>query len=177
VSGAAQPCVFTSAGLAFNYDVRNLYSLQMLDAAARVTLDGAAAPDAELLPPLPILMPILMIDGLPFSHASDTTRGVSQRNGYPDCDKGQDESGPEEVYALELTQATPLRILVFNRGSVDVDVHLLDESGVCLERNDKIIQRTLPAGRYQIVVDTFQSYAGPYLLVVVPCQAGDSSCS
>jgi GDSL-like Lipase/Acylhydrolase family len=178
VNGAAQPCVFTPDGLAFNYNVRNLASLRMLDSARLL-----GAPDADVLPPIAgdgsDANPFV-VDRLPFSHAFDTRMGESARDRYPACDQGQDESGPERSYRLELAQPIPLRLFVFARGTVDVDVHLLDEAGACLARNDRMLAQTLPAGRYTVVVDSFVSpgtaHSGAYLLLMMPCAAADTSC-
>lgn len=186
-AGGAQPCVFDGAGLAWNYNVRNLLSVQTLDGVRRTLLAGEPAPDLPL-PPAPgagTAGDPIVIDGLPFTHAADTTAAPAAHvDGYPGCDSGQDESGGEILYRLELAEETPLRMLVLDRGDVDVDIHLLGPDAnpaTCLARHDRMIQTTLPAGTYHLALDTFVPSdgvprAGPYLLVVLRCEDGDPDC-
>jgi hypothetical protein len=182
--GVAQPCVFDAAALAFNYNVRNLESLAMLDHAWRVAVGGEEAPDPAALPPVAGLgtdaSPWEIDRAGAFTHSADTAGGVAMRDGYPSCDDGQDESGPETVYRLALDAPAALRIVVLDREEVDVDVHLLD-GAACLERDDLVIDRTLPAGDYRIVVDSFVSggaaQAGAYTLIVVACEPDDPDCA
>lgn len=183
--GVAEPCDFTAPALQFNYNVRNLLSLEALDVVRHTVLIGEAAPDdavdgfegdgSSAAP--------FVVDRLPFTHAGDTSASTTaDLESYPSCDDGQDESGPEVVYRIELRADTALRIVALDRGDVDVDVHLLDalDSAACLERGDRLIERTLVAGTYWIVVDTFVSdgdaAAGRYQLVVVACEPGDPDC-
>ena len=50
----------------------------------------------------------------------------------------------------------------------------------CVERADRLLDRTLPAGDHRIVVDSFVTaagaQAGAYTLVIQPCAAGDPDC-
>ncbi len=172
--GRAEPCVFTADGLAFNYGVRNLRSLELLDAARRTVLVGEAAPAAPVLAPVAgagIAADPFVIDTLPFTHSAATAGGEAARDDYPGCDQGQDESGPERVYALHLDEPTALRVVVLDREGVDVDVHVLT-GDACVERDDRLLDRTLPAGDHVIVVDSFVSsasaQAGAYTLVLQP---------
>jgi hypothetical protein len=186
VNGQAQPCVFTDAGLAFNYDVRNLLTIEALDVTRRVVNDGESAPDS----PGPSLVgdgsfeAPFVIDSLPFTHSANTANSSSRRiDAYGGCSATQDESGPEIVYRLDLTNDTPSRVIVLDRGNVDVDVHLLGASldgASCIARNDRILERVIPAGIHHIAVDTYVSngieHSGEYLLVVVACEPGDPDC-
>ena len=186
-NGDAQPCFFVAEGLDYNYDVRNLLTLQALDLVRRVTLDGEAAPDTET----PQIQGSgsaddpFVIDSLPFSHSADTSVSESATiDGYPDCDGGQDESGPELFYRLDLAQGTPFRVLLLDEAGVDVDLHLLGQDPVaqgCLERDDRIIERTLEPGSYHLAVDSYVSggaaLAGRYLLIAIACEPGDPDCS
>ncbi len=186
IGGQARACDLRAEGLRYGYNQRNLLSVQQLDVVHRVTVGGERAPDAE--PPAlegegtrdaPWL-----IEELPFVHAS-TTQGAPTRaiDAYPGCSATQDESGPERWYRLQLTAATPLRLMVLDRSAVDVDVHLLSgglTGAACVERNDRVVDRVVPAGTHHVVVDTFVTSAGEqvgdYLLVVVPCEPGDADC-
>ena len=184
--GVARPCFFTAAGLAFNYNRRNLLTAQTLDEVRRAGLEGGAAPADETIGhngsgtrAAPIA-----IDRMPFSHHGDTASlpdGVL--DSYLSCDQGQDESGPEVFYRFELDEPSALRFLVLTRGEVDVDLHLLagePDAGACVERAHRILERTLAPGTYYLSVDTFAAggaaQAGPYSLVVVACEPGDPRC-
>ncbi len=180
--GGAQPCVFDAAGLAFNYNQRNLASIEMLAKVREVVVAGAAAPDVS---PVPVLAGAgteaepFEIDSLPFTHTFDTTNGETNRASYPECG-AQNESGPEIVYRFTTTESRPLRVVVLDRDGVDVDAHVLVD-GTCVERANSVIDRTVGAGEIRIVVDTFVGAAGAqpgaYTLVVQPCEAGDPDCA
>lgn len=179
--GGAEPCVFDAAGLAFNYNVRNLASMEMLAKVRDVVLDGKDAPDVS---PLPVIegegteAAPFEIDVLPFTHTFDTSAGERARASYPECG-AQDEGGPEIVYRLAVPSARPVRVVALDREGVDVDVHVLVD-GACAERADRVVDRTLPAGEVRIVVDTFVGASGEqpgaYTLVVQPCESGDPDC-
>lgn len=187
VDGVARPCLFTASGLAFNYNRRNLLTLEALDDVRRAALEGGGAPAAETgsysgsgAPEAPVL-----IDRLPFTHRGDTRDWPHQRiDSYPSCDQGQDESGPEVLYRFEIDEPTALRFLVLTRGEVDVDLHLMASSGAdpaaCIERAHRILERTLAPGAYTLSVDTFAAggtiMSGAYSLVAVACQPGDPRC-
>jgi hypothetical protein len=103
------------------------------------------------------------------------------RDGYSACDEGQDEGGPRSCTGstCDLPAATPVRAIVLDGPDVDVDLHVLT-GGTCVERDDRLVDRALPAGTYRIVVDTFVragvEQAGPYTLVVLACEPGDPDC-
>jgi hypothetical protein len=183
------PCLMNQDGLAYNYNIRNLLSLQSLDRLRTTLLESAGAPDTAGVgftgdgsPTEPF-----DIDRLPFSHDDNTANSPHQIiDRYPSChDNDQNESGPEIYYRLTLTERTPIRIMVFDHGSADVDLHLLDASGAaasCTMRNDQMIETTLEAGTYTIVADTFVSASsgpkpGAFLLLAVRCEDGDPSCN
>lgn len=188
IHGNASPdgaCQLTSDALQFGYNVRNLLTLQTLDLMRRTVLEGDPAPDrATVWPGSGDPEAPFVVDSLPYSHHAATDESpYSLRDGYPSCDDGQDESGPEYYYRLELDEPTPLRIMVFD-GPADVDLHLLDSSGDpssdCVARHHRLIQRQVPAGVWTIVVDTYVSMegqlAGDYSLVIVECEPGDPTC-
>jgi hypothetical protein len=181
-AGRDEPCVFTAAGLAYNYNVRNLRSLELLDAARRTVVDGDAAPDGHVLPAIAgsgTDADPFVVDRLPFTHSATTVGGQDARDRYAGCDQGQNEAGPERVYALHLEAPAAVRAVVLDREGVDVDLHVLTGSA-CVERHDRLADRMLPAGDHLVVVDTFVSsageQAGAYTLVLQPCEAGDPDC-
>jgi hypothetical protein len=185
LEGKSRPCFFTEEGLQFGYNIRNLTNLQFLerlrntvlleeDAPDEVwTTDGDGSPDAPLV-----------IDELPFTDLRDTALSLhSNLNTYTGCDAQQDESGSEVLYELVLDEPTRIRAMVFDRGDVDVDIHLLDESATeagCLMRAHQIIQTTLQPGTYFFALDTFvsggQPKPGEYLFTVLECHPDDPVC-
>lgn len=174
-SGGA--CQLTAAGLTSGYNIRNLLTLQTLDRLRRVLVVGEAAPD----PSGPVrqgqgtAQDPIVVEGFPFVDVRDTTRQGERRiDSYPGCTASQDESGPELIYRLTLTQQTTVRALVFDRGSVDIDLHLLGatvDGASCVQRNDRELSVTLAAGTHHLALDTFVSSgvekAGEYLLVLL----------
>ncbi len=171
-------CALTADGLQYGYNVRNLLALEGLDRARRSLLGQAPDPDGSGRAPLagagtggdP-----LVIDGLPFTHAADTS-GAAQRelDLYDGCAAEADESGPEVVYRLEVTAPTAVHLVLVDGGEVDVDLHLLRgeaSTAACVERNDRAIRRTLEPGTWFVVVDTYVAagaeQGGAYLLAAV----------
>lgn len=184
-NGSYQACVFTDEALEFGFNVRNLISLQVLDRARNALLDPNTTPDDALTlsgdgsPETPFEIP-----HLPFSHLGNTADSPhSNLHVYSGCDAEQNESGPELMYRLVLEETTRLRAMVFDRGDVDVDLHLLDATPAedsCIERAHQIISGTFEAGTYLLSLDTFVSgdtpRAGEYVLVMNTCHPDDSTC-
>jgi hypothetical protein len=166
-------CDLSEDGLEGGYNLRNLLTLDALDRIRRVVLDHERPVDG----PLPLATgsgsaadPI-HIDNLPFTRLSDTSAALdSNIDGYANCGSSADESGPEEYFQLSLSQDATVRMAVVDEAGVDVDIHLFDASGACIDRDDTLIEGTLTAGDYLLVVDTYvangSEQAGQYLLVV-----------
>jgi len=186
VSGSSQPCVFTSAALDFNYNVRNLRSMEQLDVVKRVVLDQAPAPDATVPPAsgAGTAADPFVVGALPFTHHASTTGAPSDLiDVYSGCGSSADESGPEQYFTLVLTQATPIRAMLFDRDGVDVDLHLLTggkTGAACKARHDRMIEKTLAAGTHTFVVDSFVSsgktLSGQYMLAIMRCDPTDTAC-
>lgn len=104
------------------------------------------------------------VDAFPYALASTTVGGETNIERY-DCAPDLDESGPERIFAFELSEAAKVTAWVEgDGGGVDVDVHLLGElqvrSGVasgCAGRGNVIAEAELQPGWHHVVVD---SYAG-----------------
>lgn len=173
-----RPCFFDEFSLQGGYNVRNLEGLRALDRAKQVVTDAAPELDA----PLPGLQGSGTVDdpfeipSLPFVDLRSTA--TSPSNALPSyggaCDAAKDESGPEIVYRLSVDADVDLRVLVFDRGAVDVDIHVLSNTDPesCLKRNDREITGPLPEGDYVIVVDSYAGEvmggaAGEYILAVL----------
>lgn len=189
IHGNAAPggaCAFDAAGLAYNYNVRNLLTLQLIDVTRRVVVDGEDAPD---LPRTQwtgagTASDPIVIDRLPFSHDASTVGAPSDAfDAYPSCGSGQNESGPEFVYRLELDAPTRVRAMVFDQ-TADIDIHHLEgtaDASACRSRDDRIVQGPLAAGTHYFVADTYVGgageQAGDFTFVVVECEAGDAACN
>ena len=173
--GGYRACDLGEVGLDHGNNTRNLLVLEALDRAA-ATLAKKEAPDPPAMPLAgggsrsdPLLIP-----GLPFSDLRSTADSpFSDLDTYTGCGADQDESGPEVVYRLELSQETTLRALVFDRGDVDVDVHLLDESATeegCVERAHRLLETTLGPGTWHLALDSFvpdgEPRSGEFLVLV-----------
>lgn len=175
--GLQAPCVFTPEGLTAGYDVRNLITIEQLDRVRRVVLAGEPAPEADAprmqgdgSPTDPFA-----IEALPFTDLRSTLFSEHRRiDRYDGCGADQDESGPELLYRLVLDDVSRVRAWVISRPGVDVDIHLLDETGTaagCLARDHRELTADLPAGTYHFAIDTFVDaegveLAGEYLLLV-----------
>ncbi len=179
-TGGGGSCVFTADGLRYGNNVRNLATMQMLDVLKSVLFDNDPAPDTggTVLTGTgdrddPFVIPET---ALPFGDVRTTAgAGFSVIDKYVGCSAQQDESGTEFWYRVDLTAPAKLRALVADRGTVDIDVHLLDGTGEaagCLERDDtQIVSNELAAGSYYFVLDTFVKSGAPqsgqYLFVVL----------
>lgn len=165
-------CMLTAEGLAFGYNMRNLVTLEALDRTRRAlageALDetpprivGAGTHDAPF-----------EIGTFPFVHGDDTMRSRERRfDTYEGCAATQNESGPELVYRVVLAGPTTLRARVFDRGSVDVDVHILTrlDTAACVARDHNEASARVDGGEAFIVVDSWVGDAergGEFLLVV-----------
>jgi hypothetical protein len=190
IHGNASPdgaCRFDATGLGYNYNVRNLRTLELLDGARRTVIENQAAPDRTSLSwqGAGTADDPIVVDQLPFSHDADTRSAPSDVfDAYPACDSGQNEGGGEFVYRLELAQQTRLRVMVFDQGTADIDVHHLAgsaDASNCADRDDKIVQGSFGAGVHHFVLDTFVSSnsgekPGSFTVVFVECEAGDGTC-
>lgn len=174
----AGACDFSAAGLTFGYSVKNLVALDALARARSALADAppdlpSASASASLQGAGSQARPFV-IPSLPFTDLRDTSTSPNHLwNVYTPCSAGQNESGPEYVYRLDLTAAATVRATVFVRGSVDIDVQLLETLAPdrCVGRNDKEILVPLAAGTYYLSLDTFvpadgSPRAGEYVLTV-----------
>ncbi|MSP60279.1 MAG: SGNH/GDSL hydrolase family protein [Myxococcales bacterium] len=173
VSGGVHACWLTPPALQAGMNRRNLITLEALDRARRLLVDGGPA-DAEG-PPLVgdgTWKSPLTVDALPFVDDRDTAKSTTSVAAVYSCG-AQNEGGPEVVYRVQLAQAAKLRARVFVDDGVDVDLHWLDGPAPdrCLARADKQLDVQAGPGTYWLVADTFVSggvaRSGAYRLTLV----------
>jgi lysophospholipase L1-like esterase len=177
-SEIARACVFSAEGLAHGYNIRNLLTLETLHRLLRVVLLGEDAPDppARSVQGTGTAEDPFVIAELPFSHAADTsTSGAREVDRYEGCMAAQDESGPELIYRLDLDRPARIRAMVIDRGTTDIDVHLMQggsDAQSCIARDHRVVVRDLGPGTYYFNLDTWvdssgDEKVGEYLLVVL----------
>jgi MYXO-CTERM domain-containing protein len=71
------------------------------------------------------------------------------------------ETGPEYIYRVEITQPGSITVSVSDDVGADIDVHLMHSSNTndCTARNDSTFTATVDCGTYYIVADTFGGMA------------------
>jgi|GEM_PF-360405 len=179
-------CIFTEEALDYGYNTRNMATLEGLHRAKLAVVDEVESLDGPTVtvagdgsPQAP-----WEVQAFPFSTGGDTSSSPwSEIDVYGAC-SSSNESGPEDYYQITLEAETSLRIMVHDQGDVDVDLHLLDETGTpegCITRAHQLIETTLPAGTYTLVVDSWVDsggdvHDGSYLLAIVECHPDDPSC-
>ena len=133
--------------------------------------DDSGDDDDTTEPPCPD--GLVCVEGSPFYDTNDTTGGDSLWDSYG-CSPGTDESGPEVVYRLELSQPAFVTAVVRDMtGDVDIDVHLLGslDPDDCIDRGHWQASADLDAGTYYVVADTWvggdgTEYSGAYTLAL-----------
>ena len=109
------------------------------------------------------------IDAFPYEDLRWTMGAASDVFDSYSCAADTDESGPEQIYHLEVATGGTLALRVTCDNSVDVDIHVLDgpSSSDCLARDHTDLSIWLDPGEYWITADTWvgtYEYAGPYIL-------------
>ena len=178
--------MLTEEGLEHGYNVRNLIVLESFDRIRRARFEEGAL-DSPHVPMVGAGSPTdpWVVDRFPFvDHRSTSDSPHDDVDVYPACDSDADESGPEWTYRLELERETALRFVVLDRGDVDIALHLLGDTAdasSCVERDHRIVERTLAAGTHHLTLDSWVdadgvSREGEYLLVIVRCDDADGAC-
>ena len=175
--GRYAACAFSEEALTYGYNLRNWLTLQMLHATTE-SLSGSLS-DSEALPAVVgngSAEDPFMVERFPFRDRQNTVFSEHRNlNQYTGCDATQDESGPEYVYQINLDRPKDLRILLFDRGEVDIDLHWLGaevSESACVQRAHESLSLRAPAGRSHLVLDSFVSSsgaerAGEYILVIL----------
>ena len=108
---------------------------------------------------------VICVDSFPYTDDNTTTGAAATLDGYS-CSPSTDESGPEVVYQVELTEAGFLAAEVYDLpAGVDVDVHVLEaiDADACVDRGHWAAGALMMPGTYYVVVDTWVDGSGvPY---------------
>jgi len=187
MSTSGDGCDLADDDLQDGNNVRNLLFLQTLDRLRAVVIDGEPSlePADALLagdgsPAAPFEIP-----AIPFTHHADTAASPhASLDTYTGCASDSDESGPEYLYRLEITETTRLRAIVLDLEGIDIDIHLLDDTASedgCILRDHHLVQATLEPGTYHLALDSWVDEGGDvldgeYTLVVTMCHADDPEC-
>ncbi|MSQ84183.1 MAG: hypothetical protein EXR77_15090 [Myxococcales bacterium] len=136
-------------------------TVAILDAKIEDAADGGVSADGTVGDSSPVACPVgqICVASFPFSHSGDSaTLKTSAFNSYS-CKTGADESGPEQVFAVQVPSAGFLSAAVYDGAAVDVDVHILSalDASKCLDRGDNHARADVNAGLWYVVVDTFVS--------------------
>ena len=176
-------CQLTDDGLEYGYNVRNLITLQSLDRLRAALSDELLEVPGERLFGRGTHDEPYQIESFPFVHHADTALSAERRFDRYGCDDA-DESGAEIVYTFELARPSRVRGFVFDRGDVDIDIHLLGADGGadnCMDRDHHAIDVELEPGIYRVVLDTFVSAsgrerAGEFLVALTACALDAPDC-
>lgn len=175
--GVSRGCVLTQEGLQHGFNMRNLVTLTALQRVVDALAQGAPAPDAAPAPSSE--------DGSrdhPFvvGHWPYVSGGNTLTGGFEDaqttysCAPNTPEGGRALTWRFTLDEPATVRIMVMDRGNVDIDVHLLDATAQpdgCVARAHKEVVRALEPGTWHVSMDTFVSggtaQAGEFLMVML----------
>jgi MYXO-CTERM domain-containing protein len=135
------------------------------------SITGAAANVPLGTPTTPI-----PVTSFPFTDQRNTTQSTSRMFDRCPVAPSIDQSGPEYVYAVTITQPGTLTLAVSDDASADIDLQLLEALAPagCVARHDSTISRTVGCGTYYVVADTFGSSAGAYTLTATFAPSGQS---
>jgi hypothetical protein len=167
----ARPCDFGPDGRQHGFNARNLETLRALDALRRSLAPGEV-PAAPGPPPAPRLEGTgsrttpFVVDALPFAHTGWLAAG-----------------GEPATYTLTLSEGQPrglrVELVTARAAGFALDARGPGEPG----RGPRFVQGTLAPGRWTFEVRRPMPPAAPhdrgardYLLLIVPCDAGDPDC-
>jgi len=174
-------CQLEHEHLHAGYNLRNLLTLDALDRVRRVAMEDAPPTEDEV--PLSkgsgtVADPIA-VDGLPFTRMRDLSTAPT-RDRVIGCGATPPTTGAEETYTLSLEVDTPLRIFVLEPVGETASVAILPafvDDSTCIAHGEALIEGTLAAGSYRVVVNAPTDTASTYLVVMTPCDPTDRDCA
>jgi len=115
----------------------------------------------------------IQISAFPYETFDATAGAGSDVFDSYSCAPTTDESGPERVYRMNITQSGSLTVTVTDDSDTDIDIHLLESADAndCVVRDDITFTQSVSAGEYWLVADTWTNgsgyeYPGGYTLEV-----------
>jgi hypothetical protein len=164
-------CHFDDRGMRFAMNLRNLLTLEQLDRAKRVVVDGEGAFDAPppTLPGDGSPAAPFEVDALPFSNVQNVADAMPLGAlHHQRCDAPAGSRG--HVYRLEIERRVTVRVMAISRDDAPTGFRLVstDDSADCVASGDDV-EVSLEAGRYDLVLDVLESgEEDELLLLVVP---------
>ncbi|MBQ9817774.1 MAG: SGNH/GDSL hydrolase family protein [Proteobacteria bacterium] len=184
-ASAGSACDFTSSSLSkYGMNNRNLYSMEMLNRAWGALYNGGSVPDStgETFKGSGSPTDPWIVSSLPFTHSANTKNSPHSKISTYSCDTTANEGGPEYYYKMVLNAKTKIRAFVVSDSGADLDIHIKNSAtdNQCIDRDDIWFEKTLNAGTYYFVIDTFvknnTAQSGEYLFGVHACDADDPYC-
>lgn len=101
------------------------------------------------------------ITAFPFTDSRDTRVAPSSLLDGCGAAPATNETGPEYVYRVEITEPGTITVAASDDAGVDIDVHLMHSSNThdCTARADVSFSKAVDCGTYLIVADTFGGIA------------------
>jgi len=112
------------------------------------------------------------VDSFPSVLQGDTTQSISDLLDGCGAAIQKLETGPEEIYAVEVTQPGTLSATVQDGAGVDIDVHIYSalETYHCEARHDTTVSLAVSCGTWYVVADTWsngaEEFPGPYTITI-----------
>ena len=114
----------------------------------------------------------IVVDSFPKTVTGNTTQSLSDLLDGCGAAISKLETGPEVIYAVEVTQPGTLSATVQDDAGVDIDVHIYSalETFHCEARHDTTISLPVTCGTWYVVADTWsnggQEFPGAYTLTI-----------
>ena len=114
----------------------------------------------------------IVVDSFPETLQGDTTQSISDLLDGCGAAIQKLETGPEVIYAAEVTQPGTLTATVQDGAGVDIDVHIYSalETYHCEARHDTTVSLAVTCGTWYVVADTWsnggEEFPGPYTITI-----------
>ncbi len=122
----------------------------------------------------------ILVSSFPYSDSRNTSESLSDLLDGCGAQAGSNESGPEYVYQVAITEPGQLTVSVTDDAGTDIDVHLYESwnTETCVERHDASFTQQVDCGTYYVVADTFggDANAGNFDLTIDFQASGSTVC-
>jgi len=114
----------------------------------------------------------IVVNEFPKTLQGDTTQSISDLFDACGAAISKQETGPEVVYLVEVTEPGTLSATVQDDAGVDIDVHIYSalETFHCEARHDTTVSLPVTCGTWYVVADTWSNggaeFPGPYTLTI-----------